>query len=220
MFSLSQRLQNVSNQALTFSFFIIGFIVASSWYQLYRDDAFNTPGAVQALGANLNMRTSRYYGSNQGKPKQNAKVNFDLDVDLSSLFNWNTKQVFIYLTAEYDGSKKPNTKSVVTFWDKIITSKKDAVLKLSNQKSKYTVWDLEDKMEGRDLTFKLQWNIQPWVGPLVFGETIGNTTFTIPIEEKKVKENENDSNTSADESNGTNKPKRKKRKAKARSNSV
>lgn len=28
-------------------------------------------------------------------------VNFDVQVDLSPLFNWNTKELFLYLTAEY-----------------------------------------------------------------------------------------------------------------------
>lgn len=102
-----------------------------------------------------------------------------MDSDLSPLFNWNTKQVFIYLTAEYDGSTRSQTKSEVTYWDKILTNKNDAKLHLKNFKSKYAVWDLEDVFVGRELTFKLKWNIQPWIGPLIYGETLGSETIKV-----------------------------------------
>jgi signal peptidase complex subunit 3 len=31
-----------------------------------------------------------------------AKVDFDIDADFTPLFNWNTKQVFLSLAADYD----------------------------------------------------------------------------------------------------------------------
>lgn len=31
-----------------------------------------------------------------------AKVSFDIDADFTPLFNWNTKQVFLSLAADYD----------------------------------------------------------------------------------------------------------------------
>lgn len=49
------------------------------------------------------MKFSRRFGSVGGKPKENSKLIFDLESDLTPLFNWNTKQVFVYLTAEYPG---------------------------------------------------------------------------------------------------------------------
>ena len=37
-----------------------------------------------------------------GKKKNDLGFfNFDLETDLESLFNWNVKQLFLYLTAEY-----------------------------------------------------------------------------------------------------------------------
>lgn len=132
------------------------------------------------------MRTSRYYGSNNGKPKENAKINFDLETDLSNLFNWNTKQIFVYLTAEYDNDKN-TTSNEITFWDKIITNAEDSVLNLTNVKSKYNVWDVNENLSGKEMNFKLKWNIQPWVGPLVFGETEGEVTYSIPKKVNKKK---------------------------------
>lgn len=49
------------------------------------------------------MKFSRRFGSVGGKPKENTKLIFDIESDLTPLFNWNTKQVFVYLTAEYPG---------------------------------------------------------------------------------------------------------------------
>lgn len=34
-----------------------------------------------------------------------VQVSFDLDADFTRLFNWNTKQVFVSLTAQYDTKK-------------------------------------------------------------------------------------------------------------------
>ena len=65
-------------------------------------------------------------------------INFDLDADLTPLFNWNTKQVFVYLTAEYDGgAKRTDISNKVTFWDKIVLTNPDAILHLRNQRSAY-----------------------------------------------------------------------------------
>ena len=35
-------------------------------------------------------------------------LNFDLNVDLEPLFNWNVKQLFLYLTAEYETKQHVN----------------------------------------------------------------------------------------------------------------
>ena len=44
-----------------------------------------------------------------GKKKNDLGFfNFDLDVDLAPLFNWNVKQLFLYLTAEYTTKQNVN----------------------------------------------------------------------------------------------------------------
>lgn len=122
---------------------------------------------------------SRRFGAVSNKEKENNKLTFDLDADLSPLFNWNTKQVFAYLTAEYPG-KSDGSSSKVTYWDKIITSKDKANLTLYNEKSKYSVWDVEDTFRNREATVKLEWDIQPYVGLLVSGSTRGEATVVFP----------------------------------------
>lgn len=43
-------------------------------------------------------------------------LRFDLNTDLTPLFNWNTKQLFLYLTAEYQTqNNKVNQVSLVSW---------------------------------------------------------------------------------------------------------
>ncbi|KAL1898367.1 hypothetical protein Cpir12675_001912 [Ceratocystis pirilliformis] len=54
-----------------------------------------------------------------------ASIRFSLDADFSSLFTWNTKQVFVYVTAEWDTPATKNTPaghSSAVIWDQIITA--------------------------------------------------------------------------------------------------
>ncbi|GKT40851.1 microsomal signal peptidase subunit 3 [Colletotrichum spaethianum] len=55
-----------------------------------------------------------------------AIIKFSLDADLSDLFTWNTKQVFVYVTAEWPDNSKAaagtNATNQAVIWDQIITS--------------------------------------------------------------------------------------------------
>ncbi|KAJ5649676.1 Signal peptidase 22kDa subunit [Penicillium longicatenatum] len=71
-----------------------------------------------------------YYST---KRSEYAQIRFDLDADLTPLFNWNTKQVFVYVYATYSSSNDPNSllrDSEAVIWDAIIPA----------QTSQYT-WD-------------------------------------------------------------------------------
>lgn len=187
MFNISTRLQYAANKAMTASTIVAGIVIVLTLIQLYNDNVWNlNTTAIDNINVITTLKTSSTYGSVNRKPKENSKVNFDLKTDLTPLFNWNTKQVFVYLTATYPG-KSPSSSNKVTYWDKIITSKEDAVLDLSNVKSKYSVWDVENSFRERDAVLSLEWNIQPWIGPLIFGETKPTTGFKFKKFEKKVK---------------------------------
>jgi signal peptidase complex subunit 3 len=49
-----------------------------------------------------------------------------LDADLRSIFSWNTKQLFVYLQAEY--STPQNHLNEVVLWDQIVQRKEEAHL--------------------------------------------------------------------------------------------
>ena len=54
------------------------------------------------------------------KKEEYAVIKFSLEADLSDLFTWNTKQLFVYVTAEWPGPNNDTNEAVV--WDSIITS--------------------------------------------------------------------------------------------------
>lgn len=123
------------------------------------------------------------------------------------MFNWNTKQVFLYLKAVYPSSKPNEPASEAIIWDAILpgaaapwhqnhythpTPKSSAkpkagkknkakgkpeeaspyppgILKLDSQRPKYQITDISGKLQNRtDVQLELGWNVQPWVGALLW----------------------------------------------------
>ena len=58
---------------------------------------------------------------------------------MTPLFNWNVKQLFLYLSAEYETEK--NQVNQVVLWDKIIQRGENAVLDYRSMNTKYYFWD-------------------------------------------------------------------------------
>lgn len=186
MFNLTNRIQAVGNQALTSAIVIVAAVIALTLLQLNHDGVWNiNTTSITNIQPSASIKYSFQYGAVNRKPKENSKIQFDLDADLTPLFNWNTKQVFVYLTAEYPG-KSEGSSNKVTYWDKIIKSKDDAKLHLVNQRGKYSVWDVEKSFRGRNATVRLEWNIQPHIGPLIFGLTETSAQFQFEEINKKT----------------------------------
>lgn len=129
-------------------------------------------------------------------------ANHVFGIDLGTLFNWNTKQVFLYLKAIYPSTRASEPASEAIIWDAILPgtaapwhqnhyihpSPKGAkkskskskptsddspyprgILKLDNQRPKYQITDISGKLQNRtDVELQLGWNVQPWVGALLW----------------------------------------------------
>jgi len=119
---------------------------------------------VNVQNVNVAARRSGYYSS---RTNEYATIKFDLDADLSTLFNWNTKQLFVYITATYPGKTYPKNEAVI--WDLIIPSKSDSILSLKNTRSKYNIHDITGEFNLRNATLEFFWNVQPHVGVLMWG---------------------------------------------------
>ncbi|KAI9890339.1 MAG: hypothetical protein M1814_004249 [Vezdaea aestivalis] len=193
MHSALVRLQNVFGFFTTVVFCVAALVSLS--VILYPQN----PSATISL-RNVQVARGRphYYST---KREEYATVKFDLDADLNSLFNWNTKQLFIWVTATWPPSKAgPNTPfSEAVIWDQIIpaaanqnpnlslsrrrsrlappTLAERGKLKLKNQKAKYQINDVKGKIANvNNATLSLHWNVQPWVGALLWkgsGSVIG-----------------------------------------------
>ncbi|KAK4156451.1 hypothetical protein C8A00DRAFT_41028 [Chaetomidium leptoderma] len=119
MYSSVVRLQNTFGFFTTVAFVVAAIIAASDLL------APRTPSVGLLKTTNLQVVRGRphYYSS---KKEEYAIIKFSLDADLSSLFTWNTKQLFVYVTAEWpsvggSGSGQNATNQAV-IWDSIITS--------------------------------------------------------------------------------------------------
>ncbi|ORX84723.1 signal peptidase 22 kDa subunit [Anaeromyces robustus] len=105
-----------------------------------------------------------------------ALMDFDLDADLTSVFNWNVKELFVYLVYEFQKPKQEFNQVVI--WDYIITDKKDAHIKGKNIESKYLVTALDNKLKGVQGNLTLYWDIIPNTG-LLIQKSKGNVVVPI-----------------------------------------
>lgn len=90
---------------------------------------------------------------------------FDLDADFSKTFDWNTKEIFLYLTAHYE--TKQNKVNQIVLWDYIMLRDGLNKLRLRNQNNKYYFFDDGAGLSGnQNITLTLSMNIIPNVGIL------------------------------------------------------
>lgn len=94
-------------------------------------------------------------------------LQFDLTCDLSLLWNWNVKQLFIWITVSYETATRPVRDSII--WDKVLHSRESSVLRLRNVQAKYGIIDFQKSLRGTNVTATLHWDIMPQVGWLKIG---------------------------------------------------
>ncbi|KYK61481.1 Signal peptidase subunit family protein [Drechmeria coniospora] len=188
MHSSFTRIQNVFGFFTTVACVFGAFIAATDLFAARNPSGTITPQNIQVVKGR-----PHYYSS---KKEEYAIIRFSLDADLSSLFTWNTKQLFVYITADWPSDAAQNATNSAVIWDSIITNpsadhlrnigpiamkklKKSAegktidpsrgLLKLKNQKPKYQITHPSGKLaNAQDVTLKLHYNIQPWVGLLTW----------------------------------------------------
>ncbi|CAD7700514.1 unnamed protein product [Ostreobium quekettii] len=93
-----------------------------------------------------------------------AKLHIVLDADLKSAFSWNTKQVFLFVLAEYQ--TETNQLNQVVLWDAIIQQQKDAKIRKKKLRQKYTFDDQGRNLRDRAFNLTVAWNVMPKVGRL------------------------------------------------------
>ncbi|KAF2113566.1 signal peptidase subunit-domain-containing protein [Lophiotrema nucula] len=206
MHSALVRVQNVFGFFTTVAFTVAAVIALSTFINPQFPSA-----SVQLRNVQVVRGRPHYYSY---KKEEYAHIKFDLDTDLSTLFNWNTKQVFLYLKAIYPSTRASEPASEAIIWDAIIPAasapwhqnhyihpnpkksqtkskakpkKNDKAAKkpseellykrgelhLNNQRPKYQITDISGKLQNRtDVVLELGWNVQPWVGALVWANKV------------------------------------------------
>lgn len=97
--------------------------------------------------------------------KDLASLKFDLGANLSTLFDWNTKQLFVLVTAHY--KTRNNPRNQVVLWDRIIRRGDSAILDLRSASTKYNFFDDGRGLKGnQNVTLQVSWNVVPIAGRL------------------------------------------------------
>jgi signal peptidase complex subunit 3 len=114
--------------------------------------------------------------------RDRASFLISLHVDLTSIFHWNVKQVFLYLIACYSTNEFQLNEMIV--WDKIIDRREDAIVYYPRLYNKYPLIDFENGLRNRTVTFKLNWSITPFAGRVVMCYSNSNhwINYTLPEE--------------------------------------
>uniref|UniRef100_H2Z5U4 Signal peptidase complex subunit 3 n=1 Tax=Ciona savignyi TaxID=51511 RepID=H2Z5U4_CIOSA len=99
-----------------------------------------------------------------GEKHDLGHLKFSLKANMTPIFNWNCKELFLYIMAEYETTK--NKVNQVVLWDKIINRGEDAVLNLKNVHAKYYFFDDGSALRGNNVTLSLHWNVIPNAGYL------------------------------------------------------
>ncbi|KAF3962466.1 hypothetical protein CMV_013017 [Castanea mollissima] len=132
---------------------------------------FPTPSAqVQVLNVNWFQK--------QRNGNEEVSLTLNISADLQSLFTWNTKQVFVFLAAEYETPK--NSLNQVSLWDGIIPSKEHAKF-LIHATNKYRFIDQGSNLQGKEFNLTLHWHVMPKTGKM-FADKIVMTGYRLPEE--------------------------------------
>lgn len=107
------------------------------------------------------------------------EIQFSFDADLTGVYNWNVKLIYVFLEVEYHS---PEFNQAI-FWDKIIWRDQHAQVKLaySREKAKYSVRTKSHDLIGNQGQVKLQIDVVP-----LYGKTYRLSSEPYPIEFPKV----------------------------------
>ncbi|KAG1812225.1 signal peptidase 22 kDa subunit [Suillus subaureus] len=160
MHSIYARVNSVSAFWSTCVMVLLGAVALSSF--LFNADP---KGNLDIVSLKVfHSKTRRYPFKNE----EIGFVKFNLSADLTPLFNWNTKQLFVYLEAEYTNAQGVNNTVVV--WDRIVRRQEDATIDIV-QKDKYRLRDLSGSFSNvLSAQYSLKYNVMPYVGVLSYGE--------------------------------------------------
>ncbi|XP_022965984.1 signal peptidase complex subunit 3B-like [Cucurbita maxima] len=143
-----------ANALVTFAATILAIICALASFS----DTLKSPSPM----AQVQVLSINWF---QNQPNGNDEVSMTLNIsaDLQSLFTWNTKQVFVFLAAEYETPK--NSLNQISLWDSIIPSKASAKFQIHTS-NKYRFVDQGSNLRGKEFNLTLHWHVMPKTGKM------------------------------------------------------
>ncbi|PAV15083.1 signal peptidase [Pyrrhoderma noxium] len=171
MFSAYQRISNLSALLSTCLLCLVGAISVSSFFF-----SADPKGVLSISNVNVHPSQNTHY---RQRNHEYGFARFNVSADLTSLFNWNTKQLFVYVQAEYTSAD--GTQNEIVIWDRIVRRKEDAFIKVSNGRPKYPLRDMARTFKNASpANYTLKYNLMPHVGVLTYGEA-ARTVEPVPF---------------------------------------
>ncbi|KAG7991508.1 hypothetical protein I3843_02G080000 [Carya illinoinensis] len=133
--------------------------------------------SVPSPSANVQVLNFNWF-QKQSEGNEEVSLTFKIAADLQSMFTWNTKQVFVFLAAEYETPK--NSLNQVSLWDGIIPSKEHAKFSIHTT-NKYRFVDQGSNLRGKEFNLTLHWHVMPKTGKM-FADKIAMTGYRMPKE--------------------------------------
>ncbi|GAB4843450.1 hypothetical protein Ancab_013412 [Ancistrocladus abbreviatus] len=158
-----------ANAVLTLSITILAIICGIASFS----DNFNSPSPsanIEVLNINRLQKLSN--GDDE------VSLTLNISADLQTLFTWNTKQVFVFVAAEYETPK--NSLNQVSLWDGIIPSLEHAKFWIRTT-NKYRFTDQGANLRGKEFNLTMHWHVMPKTGKM-FADKIVLTGYSLPEE--------------------------------------
>uniref|UniRef100_A0A0N4ZFD3 Signal peptidase complex subunit 3 n=1 Tax=Parastrongyloides trichosuri TaxID=131310 RepID=A0A0N4ZFD3_PARTI len=108
-----------------------------------------------------------------------AHMQLNIEADLTSVFNWNVKELFVYLVAEY--KSKNNAFNQVTLWDQVVLRNDRVVINEKNIYPEYYFFDDGSNLLKHDnVSLTLNWEVIPNAGFMFHERVKGSHRIRFP----------------------------------------
>ncbi|RRT49300.1 hypothetical protein B296_00031107 [Ensete ventricosum] len=157
------------NTLLTFALLLLAVLCGAASFL----DAFNSPLSASSSYVQANAQVPSVFSSHVVKVNRfrrqlngadEVSLTFNVSLDMKRLFTWNTKQVFVFLAAEYETPK--NALNQISLWDHIILDKDQAMFQ-TKVTTKYPLIDQGSNLRGRKVDLILHWHVMPKTGRMI-----------------------------------------------------
>ncbi|GAU98009.1 hypothetical protein RvY_09213 [Ramazzottius varieornatus] len=163
------------NAVLAFSFTVLAGLTFLCFLTTAFKD-YSTDVRVRDLTGRVNVA----YVNGLGEVEE-AIITGDLEVDLTPLFDWNAKELFVYLIAEYVTPNTPNSFNQIVLWDRIIQRGQPAKINQKKFAQEYRFLDDSKALKANpNVTLFLQWNVIPNAGALVTTRGRNSQSIAMP----------------------------------------
>lgn len=114
------------------------------------------------IKTNLNVNSIKRFIYNRYIQGDELVLSLDLSYDMRKAFNWNLKQLFVYVMVTY---KTPiHSRNEVIIQDYIITNKNNAQKSYKNFITKYSLKDYSNGLKNNTIQLQVYYKYMPYVG--------------------------------------------------------